>query len=305
MENSVIGALAAAAVAVTVASPGVPPMTFTTDQVAHWETIVHKSLSTATNAQARAQAVGALAEFAWVDGEARDGRITTTDDEVQARFIALKQRSFPSDADYQRFLRQSGMTQEDVLLRVRENLLEERILARVTAPATAGVTDAVVDAYVKQHPEIERETRDVRIVTSGTRAGAQKAKTALEHGATWVKVEREYGHDLELVRRHGLAQHLYHDEHKHLSNAIFKAHEGRLSGPVKTPFGYAVFEVVTIHPRHTVPLRTQRRRARERLTERAAARARADFTQAFDAKWTPRTTCAPGYTQARECANRG
>ena len=185
-----IGALAAAAVAVTVAAPGVPPVTYTTDQVAHWETIVRKSFSTATPAQARERAVGALAEFAWVDGEARDAGITTTDAEIMASFVMQKQRSFPKDADYQKFLKQSGMTQDDVLLRVRENLLEQRLVERVTAPATATVTDAVIDAYVKQHPEIEPETRDARIVTNGERAEAQKARAALEHGATWAKVER-------------------------------------------------------------------------------------------------------------------
>ena len=74
---------------------------------------------------------------------------------------------------------------------------------------------------------------------------------------------------------------------------------------MKTPFGYAVFTIVTIHPRHVVPQRTQRKHARERLVERATTKATADYTKAFDAKWTPRTTCAAGYTQAKECANRG
>lgn len=73
------------------------------------------------------QAVEFLVQAAWLELEARDRRIRVSAAEVTRSFLSQKRESFKTEADYQKFLHDSGMTQADVMLRVRLDLLSQRI----------------------------------------------------------------------------------------------------------------------------------------------------------------------------------
>src|SRR5215211_6905741 len=73
------------------------------------------------------QALGDLILGRWVQGEAEEQGITVTDTEVEQRLDQIKQQNFKDEHDFQRFLDQSGFTEEDALSRVRLTLLSERL----------------------------------------------------------------------------------------------------------------------------------------------------------------------------------
>ena len=64
-----------------------------------------------------------------------------SDKDVQKEFQKQKKQSFPREADYQSFLKSSGMSQTDILLRVKLDLLSNKIRNKVTK-GKSKVTDA-------------------------------------------------------------------------------------------------------------------------------------------------------------------
>lgn len=90
-----------------------------------------------------------LVTAAWVEGEAALQGVGATPHEVNSRFRKTKRQSFPKEAAYRRFLRRSGMTQQDVLYRTRLDLLSDRIRAKVVkGAATAAGKRRRLDRFV-------------------------------------------------------------------------------------------------------------------------------------------------------------
>jgi foldase protein PrsA len=167
------------------------------------------------------------------------------------------------------------------------------------------VTDAQVDAAVKARgPMHTAETRDVRLVLTRRRAAARAARRALEAGESWSVVARRYSADVLSRRRGGLLRGLRRSWlEPRLARAVFRARRGRLVGPVRTSFGYYVFEVVRVHPSKLVPLARERKIIRRRLVARAEQTALNRFVGEWRARWRARTVCAPAYTWDPDCSN--
>ena len=64
--------------------------------------------------QLRDQVLQLLISFQWIQGEAKEQGIKVTDAEVKKSFDEQKKQSFPKDADYQKFLKDSGQTEADI-----------------------------------------------------------------------------------------------------------------------------------------------------------------------------------------------
>ncbi len=73
-----------------------------------------------------------LVSAKWIDGEAKERGLSATDAEVKRQFEQTKDQSFPNDKAYQRFLKTSGQTEEDLLFRVRLDVLSNKIRQQVT-----------------------------------------------------------------------------------------------------------------------------------------------------------------------------
>jgi hypothetical protein len=69
----------------------------------------------------------------WVLGEASDLNIHVTEAEVRHAFDHIRGQQFPNRREFTAFLKQSGETVADLLLRVRLKLTSERIQRHVLA----------------------------------------------------------------------------------------------------------------------------------------------------------------------------
>jgi len=83
-------------------------------------------------------------------------------------------------ADFQKFLKQYGQTVNDIMLRVRLDLLSQKIRDKVIKGKDQ-VSDAQIqDFYNKNKARFSQpETRDLQIVLTKTQGNANKAKAAL------------------------------------------------------------------------------------------------------------------------------
>src|SRR5215210_5762529 len=63
----------------------------------------------------RDQVLQLLISFEWIEGEAKQMGVKVTDAEVKKAFDKQRKQAFPKDADFQKFLKDSGQTEEDIL----------------------------------------------------------------------------------------------------------------------------------------------------------------------------------------------
>src|SRR3954469_13224061 len=131
----------------------------------------------------RDQALQLLISFQWIQGEATDQGIKVTDAEVKKQFETQKKASFPKEADYQKFLKDSGQSEEDIMLRVKLDVLSNKIRDKVTKGKDQ-VSDAEIQKYYNDNKSrfARPEQRDLEIVLTKTQAKANQAKAALQDG---------------------------------------------------------------------------------------------------------------------------
>jgi len=131
--------------AATAALPEKPPKGKTTPTAAQLKVRCRQEYE-----ELRDQVLQFLISGRWILGEAASQGIALTDQQVQAEFIKQKKQSYPKEADFRKFLKRSGMTIDDLLLRVKVDTLSDRLRGKVTKGAAAP-TRAQIKAYYVKH----------------------------------------------------------------------------------------------------------------------------------------------------------
>jgi parvulin-like peptidyl-prolyl isomerase len=239
----------------------------------------------------------------WIQGEAKDLGIHVTDADVQKEFQKQKQQSFPKEADYQAFLKSSGMSQADILLRVKLDLLSNKIRDKVTK-GKGKVTEQQIAAYYSSNKSRfgQPQRRDLLVVLTKDQATANKAKAALASGQSFAAVAKKYSIDDASKAQGGKLTVSKGQQEAALDAAVFAAKPGAVVGPVKTQFGYYVFKVTKNTPGTQQTLDQARASIKSLLTTQNQQKALQDFVKKFQKKWKGRTDCRKGYV-VQTCSN--
>lgn len=253
----------------------------------------------------RDQVLQLLISFKWIDGEAKAQGVKVTDAEVKKAFDQQRKSSFPKDADYQAFLKQSGQTEDDILMRVELDLLSNKIREKVTKDA-GDVTDAEVAKYYDENKAnyAQPERRDLLTVATKTQAEARRAKAALEGGRSFASVAKEFSADPATKARGGKQPAA---ERASLEGAYgkaaFAAKKGVLTGPVKTQYDlYYVFKVTKITPASQDSLEKVTPSIKQQLVSQNQQKALDGFVKSFEKRWRAKTDCKKDY-RITNCSN--
>lgn len=253
---------------------------------------------------ARDQVMSFLISAEWIEREAAERDISVTDEEVQKAFEETKKQSFPKEKDYRQFLKTSGMTEEDILFRVRLDELSNK-LREAVIKGKDEVTPEQVTTYYNENKErfAVPETRDVRIVLTKTEAEANEAKQALESGQSWKDVAEEHSIDEASKTNGGLLSGISEgQQEKALDEAIFSAKKGELGGPVETQFGWYVYEVEKVTPASQQTQDEAEATIKQLLASEGQQKALDTFVKDFESQWKSETTCREGYV-VEDCDN--
>jgi foldase protein PrsA len=252
----------------------------------------------------RNQVLQLLVYYQWIAGEAKDLGVKVTDAEVKKSFDQQKKQSFPKDADYQKFLKTSGQTNDDILQRVRFDLLMNKIRDKITKGKDKVSNAQIADYYNKNKARFAQpEQRELRIVLTKDKAKADQAKKALESGDSWKEVAKKYSIDTQSKAQGGkLPPVSKGQQEKALDDAIFKAKKGELAGPVKTQFGYYDFVVNKVTPASQQTLEQATPTIKQLLAAQNQQKALDAFAKKFRDKWKGKTECRDGY-KTPECKN--
>src|SRR3954451_9966379 len=252
----------------------------------------------------RDQVLQLLISFQWIQGEADDLGVKVSDAEVKKQFETQKKASFPKQADFDKFLKDSGQSLQDIMLRVRLDVLSNKIREKVTKGKDT-VTDAAITKYYNANKQrfAQPERRDLEVVLTKTEAQAKEAEKAIEDGTAWKKVAKKYSLDQASKAQGGkLAAVAKGQQEKSLDDAVFKAEKGKLVGPVKTQFGYYVFKVDKVTPASHQTEAQAKTTIKQLLASQQQQKSLDKFVKGFRKKWKDKTECRKGYT-TQDCKN--
>jgi foldase protein PrsA len=245
----------------------------------------------------RDQVVQLLVSARWIEEEASDRGIAVDDSEVDKAFEAQKAQSFPNKGEFERFLKTSGQTTQDVLMRVRFDLLWNKIRDQVTK-GDKPVTDEQVKAYFERNRErfAQPERRDLRVVLAKSRADANAAIAELDGGRSWGAVARKYSTDQFTKAQGGkLTDVARGQQEKSLDKAVFRAPVGAVRGPVKTRLGFYVFTVTNVRAASRPTFEQAKPTIAQLVAAETEQKALDGFVDRFREKWRERTECRDGF----------
>jgi parvulin-like peptidyl-prolyl isomerase len=253
-------------------------------------------------------AVNSVLEGIWIQGLADQWGIEVSDKELAAEVEKVKKESFKSEAEFQKFLKESHYTpadvQERVLIQMLSKELQEQLKEKAPTPSQSEIKayyEAAKDTQFTQKP-----SRDVRLIVNKDRKKAEEAKEALakdNSAKNWATVAKKYSEDPTTKERGGLKKGLQEGvAEEPLDAAIFNTPEGQVEGPINAQGAYNIFEVVNSTPESVQELKTVESQIQSTLAQRDEQEYFANFVSSFQTEWKQRSFCASEFTTER-CAN--
>ena len=249
------------------------------------------------------QVLAYLISANWVIKEAEERGIKVSDAEVKKQFNQIKAQQFPKEADFQKFLASTGYTVSDLLLRVKLNSLSSKIQQKVSKEAGKKPSQKEVTAYYAQHKSQygQPEKRNILIILTKTLAQAEKAKKEIESGKSFASVAKSSSIDpVSKAAGGSLPGVVKGQEEKALDEAVFKAQLNVLGGPIKTPFGYYVYEVKKTIPGSQQALSKVQSTISQQIMAEKQQKSLSEFIKNFRKKWEGRTECRAEYS-VKDC----
>ncbi len=255
-------------------------------------------------------ALGELLDAIWIAGEAEELGISVTDKQVATELAQIKKTNFPTEAQYQEFLKTSHFTPEDVNAKVELQLLSTQIQEKISTETPPASNSEIAENYeeAKATQYTTKPSRDIRIVVNKDKAEIEEALAELEKddsAASWKKVAAKFSSDPTTKAKGGLQKGLTEEllaSAGPLKDAIFGAATGELVGPIKFQGSYVVVEVEKLNPEKVQTLGEVRSQISTTLTQQKQEAFFSEFVTDYQRKWTSRTFCASGFAIER-CAN--
>jgi foldase protein PrsA len=233
----------------------------------------------------------------WYQADAAKQHVNVTPAQVQKEFNTEKQQQYPTASDFQTFLKQSGYTIQDLLFRVRLNLIYKALLAKHKST----VTDGQIAAYYAAHKSQfgTPATRNLRIVLTKSSSQANAAKAALAGGQSWNAVAKKYSIDPATKNKGGAMENVSQGStDKALEQAAFSAPLNKVIGPIKGQFGFYVVEVTKITPGTQKSLAQESSLIRQTLIAQGQSNAQQAVDNAAKKHWLGQTKCRSDYAMA-------
>jgi len=253
-------------------------------------------------------ALNELLDQIWIQGQAEELDLAVTDKQVEEELATIKKQNFGTDKAYEKFLKESKFTQEDVDDRVRLQLLSTQIQEQVNGE-TPKPSSAEVENYYdaeKASQFTTKESRDVRLIINKDKAKVEAAKELLEADSSpagWKKAASKYSSDPSSKSKGGLQEGITEEFLQGpLKAAVFDSPTGELAGPVNFQGNYVLVEVVKLNPEKVQTLAEAKAQIESTLGQEKQQEFFSEFVSDYQTRWEDRTFCADDYLVER-CAN--
>jgi foldase protein PrsA len=246
-----------------------------------------------------------LIEAEWVKREADAQGVKVSKSEINRYVEAQKSQVFPNAKAYEKYLKSSGMTEDDLRYRMTINALQQKLKAKVLSRAKVKEPSAAeVRRFYRANKQrfARPEVRTLNVVLTKTRGEAQQAMTALQAGQSFKEVAERFSIDEQSKRQGGRLVVAEGRGSIGPGRAAFQAQQGELQGPIKTPSGYYIFEVTKVAPASKPSFDRVKQSVRAQLRVERQQRTVARFDERLEKKYREETVCADAF-KVPKCKN--
>ena len=236
------------------------------------------------------QVMQLLIQGYWYELEAVRDHVSVSNAQVQKAFETAKAQHFPTAAEFNAYLSETGETIPDLLFQFRVSTLQTKLVTKLTKK----VTPSTIQQYYNSHRSQfgTQQSLNLRIVLTKTQSQANTAKQDLQKGESWSKVTAKYSIDPTTKKSSGLLVGMIKgQEDPALTTAAFSAPLNKLLGPVKGQFGYYVFEVIKATPATQQSLTQATPLIRQTLLGQEQTAAANSLSKVLRAHWLSQTKC--------------
>jgi parvulin-like peptidyl-prolyl isomerase len=257
--------------------------------------------------QIRDQAVGLVLDIAWIKGEADRQGVEVTPTEAQEELQTVKSQSFKTEQAFQQFLKQSGLSEEEVLQRVELQVISRKIQEKIAEETPDASEEDARDFYEANKEQFEQpEQRTIRIIQNEDPAQVEEAAQLLQQDnspKSWNEVAKKFSTDDIGNSQGGLRENVTPGVFEQpLDDEIFNAAEGELVGPIETDVASYVFQVDSVTPASSQAFDDALPQIQEQLNGQVDQDAFAAFLSDYRDRWTELTICSEDYLIIR-CDN--
>jgi len=246
------------------------------------------------------EVLGFLISSSWVLGEAKSLGVNVSDKEVRDQFLHIKHQQFPKTAEFEKFLQTSGQSVSDLILRVKLNMLSQKIQEKIVK-SKPQISHAEAAKYYSENQSRygSPEKRNVEMILTKTEQQAKEARKEIESGKTFAEVAKARSIDPTSKAKGGqLGEIVKGQNAPQFDTAVFTASTDTLSGPVKTAFGYYLFEVLGTKAGTAQPLSKVEADIKQTLASQKQQKKLSEFIKNFKKKWQGKTDCRDEYVVA-------
>ncbi|MFM9045040.1 MAG: peptidyl-prolyl cis-trans isomerase [Solirubrobacterales bacterium] len=254
---------------------------------------------------ARDGAMNDLLDEVWLTGEAEELGISATSREVRNELKTIKDTQFPNVKAYEKFLEDSGFNEQQVLDRVKLQVLSRKIEEDIRKGAGKPTEDDIqeyYDASVDQYTTPAES--DIRLIVTSDKADTEAVQKALakdDSDKAFASLAKEYSEN-PTKSDGGKTTATAGSYPEPAGSAIMEAKTGAVEGPIEVDGNSYFFRVIEAKPEEVRPLAEVRNEIEQQLVPTLEQQALTNFIQDYNAKWTSRTVCADGFVVAR-CSN--
>jgi parvulin-like peptidyl-prolyl isomerase len=192
------------------------------------------------------QAMTYLVQQAELAQKGKDLGVVVTDKDVQTRLTQIKKQYFGGDqSKYLAQLKAQGLTEPELLIQLRAQILSERLYAKITSPVS--VTPAAVAAYYKAHSSTYKvaESRNVRHILVNNKALADQLESQLKSGASFTVLAKKYSKDPGSAAKGGKLTVSKGQTVPQFDKVAFTLKTGATSPPVHTQYGWHIIQALS------------------------------------------------------------
>jgi peptidyl-prolyl cis-trans isomerase C len=268
--------------------------------------------------QLKDQAMQSALQIGWIVGEANKQGLSFTDTQIQQSLQQIKSQ-FKNQADYEKARDQAGLTEADVLVRARLQLIQQRIEENLSNDVPTPSNDDAKKFYDANKDQFTQPAkRTIRVIQNKDAAQVNQAIAALkadDSPANWKKVAAQYSTDTTSKDKGGLrADVIAGSFEQPVDDAIFKAPTGQVQGPITTSTNTYAFEVISATPEKQqgfddqvpsstgAPSGTVADQIKQQLRSQQQQDRLTAFGDQFQSYWTSLTQCADDY-RVQGCDN--
>ena len=199
-----------------------------------------------------------------LEAEADNRQINIGEPAVDEALARLREQ-YDTEADFERWLRESGQTVKGLRLQLQQELLIERLLED-----RMDLTDEGIRRYYESHPQEFTEPSRVYLmdIVTLTLDQAFAVRERLAAGESFTDLAREVSHD-PTAAEGGDRGWLTPDDvlNATVREAVFALETGEVSDPVEVNDHYHIFLAWQVQPGHLIDFDEARPRVIERIRE--------------------------------------